>query len=279
MWNRRSPYGAESVAERRSLHCWTSWLPLDKENHWQSTPAVAPGGWLQWALPNPLICCSQWPLDSATQKWFGNQKFPGGHPLNYLWSQTLLNINDYITGTLSKAIFFLVYRSQNFLCPSISRSVPFQGRGLYGGFCRTWTWTFRYQLLGPNNWYLKVHRHSVSCQDKVKAHTATQGWFCGSSQISISWPDSLQLGNRPQNDCCTFVLGLYVTLIHHFPAFVNSYHSFNAIRNGPENHYYSLYLKTVLGQIISFYLSNIFLLNFGFSYMLINWHCAPNLHH
>ena len=111
-----------------------------------------------------------------------------------------------------------------------------------------------------------------------KAHTTTHGWFCGSSHKSISWPDSLQLGNRPQNDCCTFVPGLYVTHIHHFPAFVNSYHSFNATRNGPENHYYSLYLKTVWGQILSFYLSNIFLLNYWFSYMLINWHCAQNLH-
>ena len=37
-------------------------------------------------------------------KWLGNRKFPGSHPSNYLWSQTLLNINDYMKGTLSKAI-------------------------------------------------------------------------------------------------------------------------------------------------------------------------------
>ena len=34
--------------------------------------------------------------------------------------------------------------SQNILCPS-----PLQGRGLYDGFCLTWTWTLRFQLLGP----------------------------------------------------------------------------------------------------------------------------------
>ena len=30
-------------------------------------------------------------------KWFGKWKFPGSHPSNYLWSQTTLNINDYMT--------------------------------------------------------------------------------------------------------------------------------------------------------------------------------------
>ena len=71
MWNSRSPCGAESVAERRSSHCWSSWLALDKENHWQSKTAVGPDGWVQWALHNPSICCSQSPLDGAAQKDLG----------------------------------------------------------------------------------------------------------------------------------------------------------------------------------------------------------------
>ena len=71
MWNSQSPCGAESVAERRSSHCWTSWLALDKENHWRSTPAVAPDGWVQWALHNPPICCSLLPLDGAAQNDLG----------------------------------------------------------------------------------------------------------------------------------------------------------------------------------------------------------------
>ena len=52
----------------------------------------------------------------------------------------------------------LVFWSQNLLCPIISRSVPLQRWGLYEGFCCTWTWTFRYQLLGPYNWYLQGPR-------------------------------------------------------------------------------------------------------------------------
>ena len=40
-------------------------------------------------------------------KWFGNRKFLGGHSSKYLWSQTLLSINNYMTGTLSKAIWLL----------------------------------------------------------------------------------------------------------------------------------------------------------------------------
>ena len=95
MWNSRSLCGAESVADRRSLHCWTSWLALDKENHWRSTPAVAPDGWVQWALHNMLqSVAARW----RCTKLFWNQKFPGSHPYNYLFSQTLLNINDYVTG-------------------------------------------------------------------------------------------------------------------------------------------------------------------------------------
>ena len=39
-------------------------------------------------------------------KWLGNWKFTGSHPSNYLRSQTLLNINDYMTSTLSKAMEF-----------------------------------------------------------------------------------------------------------------------------------------------------------------------------
>ena len=50
---------------------------------------------------------------------------------------------------------------------SISRSVRFQGQCLYDSFCRTWTRTLRYQLLGPYNWYLKVYRHLALCQDWV----------------------------------------------------------------------------------------------------------------
>ena len=71
MWNSRSLCGAEYVAERKSSHCWTSWLALDKENHWWSRPAVAPDRWMQWALHNLLICCSQWPLDGAAQNDLG----------------------------------------------------------------------------------------------------------------------------------------------------------------------------------------------------------------
>ena len=41
-------------------------------------------------------------------KWLGNRKFPGGHPSNYLLSQTLLNFNDYMTCTLSKVIHIYV---------------------------------------------------------------------------------------------------------------------------------------------------------------------------
>ena len=71
IWNSRSPCGAESVSERRSFHCWTSWLALDKENRWRSTPAVAPDGWVQWALHNPSICCCQSPLDGEAQNDLG----------------------------------------------------------------------------------------------------------------------------------------------------------------------------------------------------------------
>ena len=77
MWNSRSPCGADSVAERRSLHYhyWTSWLALDKENHWQSTTAVALDEWVQWALHNPSVCCSQSPLDGAAQNDLGIESF------------------------------------------------------------------------------------------------------------------------------------------------------------------------------------------------------------
>ena len=71
MWNSRSPCGAESVAERLSSHCWTKWLALDKENHWQSTSPVAPDGWVHWALNNPLRCCSILLLDGAAQNGLG----------------------------------------------------------------------------------------------------------------------------------------------------------------------------------------------------------------
>ena len=166
MWNGRSPCGAESVAERRSSHSWTSWLALDEENHWRSTPAVAPDGWVQWALQNPSICCSQSPLDDAAQNDLGIKSSQAA-PIklfvepNLAWLQWLHD-RHFIH-------IVLVYRSQNFLCHSISRSVPFQRWGLHDGFCCTWTWTLRYLLLGPNNWYLKVHRNSASCQDRVSA--------------------------------------------------------------------------------------------------------------
>ena len=71
MWNSRSPCGAKCAAERRSSHWWTNWIALDKENHWKSTPAVAPDGWVQWALHNPSVCCSQLSLDGAAQNGLG----------------------------------------------------------------------------------------------------------------------------------------------------------------------------------------------------------------
>ena len=71
IWNILSPCRAESVTERRSSHCWISWLVLDKGNHWRSTPVVAPDGWVQWALQNPSIYCRQLPLDGAAPKDFG----------------------------------------------------------------------------------------------------------------------------------------------------------------------------------------------------------------
>ena len=71
MWNSRALCEAESVAKRLSSHCWTSWLALDKENHWRSTPAVAPDGWVQWALHNPSRWCSLLPLDGAAQNGLG----------------------------------------------------------------------------------------------------------------------------------------------------------------------------------------------------------------
>ena len=66
-------------------------------------------------------------LQSVAASWhclkrFGNQKFHGGHPSNYLWSQTLLNFNDYILSHID-----LGYISRNIMCPSISRSLPFPG--------------------------------------------------------------------------------------------------------------------------------------------------------
>ena len=163
MWYSRSPCGAESVAERRSSHCWTSWLALGKKNHGQSMPAVAPDGWLQWALHNLSICCSQSSLDGAAQNDLGIKSSQAvTHPTIFGDKLVWLHDRHFIQGHI-----VLVYISQNFLCPSTSRSVPFQGWSLYNGFWRTWTWTLRYQLLGPNNWYIKVHQHSVSCQDRV----------------------------------------------------------------------------------------------------------------
>ena len=161
MWNSRSPCGDESVAERQSSHCWTSWLALDKENHWWSTPAVAPDKWVQWGLHNPSICCSQSLLDPTipTIPTICGAQSSGAKPClipMFAWHALYPII-----------ILILVYRGQNFLCPSISWSVPLQGRGLYDGFCCTQTWTLRFQLLGPNNWYLQVHQLLVSCQDRV----------------------------------------------------------------------------------------------------------------
>ena len=33
-------------------------------------------------------------------KWFVNREFQGYHQSNYLWSQTLLNFHDYMTGSI-----------------------------------------------------------------------------------------------------------------------------------------------------------------------------------
>ena len=110
MWNSWSPCGGESVAERLSSHCWTSWLTLDKENLWQSTPAVAPDRWVQFALHNPPRCCSLLPLDGAAQNGL-ESKVPRRHPFNYFWSQTCLT---------SMITWHAVYsKSYRFRCPSV----------------------------------------------------------------------------------------------------------------------------------------------------------------
>ena len=51
-------------------------------------------------------------------KWLGNLKFQGGHPFNYLWSQTLLNFNDYNDRMFILSRIDLGYISKNNLCPS-----------------------------------------------------------------------------------------------------------------------------------------------------------------
>ena len=58
----------------------------------------------QWALLCRLRCCSLLRIDGAARKWFENRKFPGGHPSNYLRSQTLLNFIDHMTGVSFKVI-------------------------------------------------------------------------------------------------------------------------------------------------------------------------------
>ena len=45
-------------------------------------------------------------------KWFGNQKFKGGHPSNYLWSKTFINFYDYMTGC-SKSYGFRLDESKH----------------------------------------------------------------------------------------------------------------------------------------------------------------------
>ena len=131
MWNRRSPCGAESVAERRSSHCWTSRLDLDKENHWWSTPAVAPDGWVQWALHNPSICCSQLPLDGAAQNDLGSVSSQAVTHLTICGAKPCLtlklpregqmalplNLND---KNIPNADFFLVFKIYTFLWYSVS---------------------------------------------------------------------------------------------------------------------------------------------------------------
>ena len=101
MWNSLSPCGAESVAlldqltsfgERESLMIQAS-SSSGRMSAVSSTKSV---DMLQ-------SVAARW----RCTKWFGNWKFPGSHPSKYLWSLTFLNINDYMTGTLSKAISYI----------------------------------------------------------------------------------------------------------------------------------------------------------------------------
>ena len=65
---------------------------------------------VSYAQSVDLRCCSLLPLDGAAQNGLGIKKLQGGHPTNYLWSQTLLNFNDCMTGSLFLVIKPVVTR-------------------------------------------------------------------------------------------------------------------------------------------------------------------------
>ena len=92
--------------------------------------------------------------------WFPNWKFPGGHRFNFKQSQTLLKYNDHMTCGLIKVIQIEVIGYKKNLCPWITRSVPFQCRGLIDNFCLAWLNT----ILPNGPW------HSLLCQDSVLYH-------------------------------------------------------------------------------------------------------------
>ena len=105
MWNSLSLCGAKSVAKRLSTPCWTIWLALDQENLWQSTPAVAPDRWVQFALHNPSKCCSLLPLDGTVQNglWIESSKAIT-HP-------TFCGAKPYLTSMITwQAVYSYSYR-------------------------------------------------------------------------------------------------------------------------------------------------------------------------
>ena len=95
MWNSRLRAGLSLSQKRRYSHCWTSWLALDKGKLLTIHARSGCGRMSAVISAHSSRCCT---------KWFGNRKFPGSQPSNYFWSQTLLNFNDYMTGTLSKVV-------------------------------------------------------------------------------------------------------------------------------------------------------------------------------
>ena len=74
-------------------------------------------------------------------------KFPGGHPSNYLWSETLLNSNDYMTCTLSKVICIYVIEVKTSCVPVLVRQFHSKAEA-----CMTPFVSQKHELWGINYW-------------------------------------------------------------------------------------------------------------------------------
>ena len=93
MWNSRSLCGAESVALLDQLTSFGQRESLTIHGSCGSGRMSAVSS--AQSVEMLQFVAARW----RCSKWFWNQKFQGGHPSNYLWSQTLLNFNDYVTGS------------------------------------------------------------------------------------------------------------------------------------------------------------------------------------